>query len=316
MKQFIMMILSSSLLLLSGNMMNQDVFGQTNDTMKFNIVVGTPPPREQNLFSGGGVEIAIADAAAREGDGTMSFSVSLSQASEQAVSFTYQLSDGTATAGSDYTAYSSMMSLPPGKTSAEIVVSLLDDGFHEEEETFTIRLSAVSGAAEGKLSAIGTIKDDDALPSLTIGEATASENSQKMVFTVKLNHSGSEPVTVDYETQDTGGEQHAIAGSDYTAASGTITMSPGSTSATIEVAITKDANNDEGDEFFHLVLRNPVNATIVTAQATGTIQNGAGHAGGGPGGGGDGSAVPEPSTIGLFVIGLLGLGLAAKRRRN
>jgi hypothetical protein len=75
-------------------------------------------------------------------------------------------------------------------------------------------------------------------------------------------------VTVAYKTKDA----TAIAGSDYTSTSGTLSLAAGETFKTINVSINGDAIV-ETDETFKLSLSNVVNATISKTTATGTIQN-------------------------------------------
>ena len=76
------------------------------------------------------------------------------------------------------------------------------------------------------------------------------------------------PVSVAYSTED----GTATAGSDYAAASGTLTFAAGETSKMIHVDIEGDALA-EGNENFKVNLSNPVGATIADGTATGTIVN-------------------------------------------
>ncbi len=64
----------------------------------------------------------------------------------------------------------------------------------------------------------------------------------------------------------------ALPPADFTAANGTVTFAPGETSKTIQVTVVGDAVY-EPDETFTVGLSNPVNATIGSGSATGTIQN-------------------------------------------
>jgi fibronectin-binding autotransporter adhesin len=73
---------------------------------------------------------------------------------------------------------------------------------------------------------------------------------------------------VDYTTAD----GTATAGSDYSAAAGTLTIPAGQTTGSIIVGVTGD-NAPEPAETLTLTLSNPVGAKIVTGVATGTIQN-------------------------------------------
>ena len=73
-------------------------------------------------------------------------------------------------------------------------------------------------------------------------------------------------MTVDYATADGAAAQPA----DYTAASGTLTFTPGQTSKTISVAVKGDTL-DENDEGYVVGLSNPSNATLADATGAGTI---------------------------------------------
>ena len=75
-------------------------------------------------------------------------------------------------------------------------------------------------------------------------------------------------VTVDYQTVN----GTASAGTDYTAADGTLTFEAGESSQTVEVAVLDDAH-DEGEETMTLRLLNPSEGRLADAEATGTIEN-------------------------------------------
>jgi hypothetical protein len=86
------------------------------------------------------------------------------------------------------------------------------------------------------------------------------------VFTVTNTTPSTLPLTVNYATAD----GTAIAGTNYTATSGTLTFGPGVTSATIEVPIL-DSGSQTTPLTFTLTLSNPEAATLSRSQATGTI---------------------------------------------
>ena len=90
--------------------------------------------------------------------------------------------------------------------------------------------------------------------------------ASQAVFTVRLDSPSAFPVTVDFTTAN----GTALAGSDYTAASGTLTFAPGETTRTILVQTLDDAAG-EPTETFTVNLSNPVGATIADGQGVGTI---------------------------------------------
>ena len=113
----------------------------------------------------GPAALSVADARAREGtDATLDFTVSLSRASSQTVTVDYATSDGTATAGADYTATSGTLTFVPGDVSETVSVPVLDDAHDDDGETLTLTLSNASGARIRDGEATGTIENSDAIP--------------------------------------------------------------------------------------------------------------------------------------------------------
>jgi hypothetical protein len=213
--------------------------------------------------------VTVGSVSVTEG-GAAVFTVTLSNPSYQPITVNYATANGSATAGSDYTAASGTLTFNPGETSKTVSVATTDDATDEPDETFSLNLSAPWNAALGSPSSgTGTILDNDAAPSITVADVTVTEGdsgSAPAVFTVTLSNPSAWPVTVDYATAD----GSALAGSDYTSASGTLTFNPGETSKTISVAVLGDTVI-EPTEAFTLNLANAANATIARPQATGTI---------------------------------------------
>ena len=112
----------------------------------------------------GPVAVSVADARAREGsDETLDFAVTLSRAATATVAVAYATADGSATAGSDYTAHKGQLSFAPGETAKTVRVPVLDDAHDEGAETLSLRLSAASGALIADGVATGTIENSDTL---------------------------------------------------------------------------------------------------------------------------------------------------------
>ena len=109
--------------------------------------------------------LAVADAEVQEGaNATLAFAVTLSRAPSSTVTVDYATSDGTATAGSDYTATSGTLIFAPGETEKTVSVPVLDDGHDEGSETLTLTLSNASGAYLEDGTAMGTINNSDPMP--------------------------------------------------------------------------------------------------------------------------------------------------------
>ncbi|MEO8062897.1 MAG: Calx-beta domain-containing protein [Pseudomonadota bacterium] len=261
--------------------------------------------------------ISIDDVSLNEGNaGTTNatFTVSLSVAATTAVSVNYATADATATAGSDYTATSGTLNFSVGQITKTLTVSITGDTTVEANETLVVNLSAPSGATITKAQGTATITNDDVappppLPTLSIDDVSGNEGNAgtaTALFTVTLSAAAAVPVTVNYATADLS----ATAGSDYTAASGTLTFAAGQTTKTINVTVNGDTTV-EPTETFSVTLSAPGAATIAKASGTGTITNDdvAPPPPGGGGGGGGGA-------MDLWLLAALALTLIAARTRR
>ena len=105
---------------------------------------------------------------------------------------------------------------------------------------------------------------------LSVADATVLEEAGATLdFVVTLSRARHRATTVDYATSDA----TAVAGEDYTAASGTLTFAVGEIDKTIEVTVLDDGH-DEGAETMTLTLSKATWPTrIARAEATGTIEN-------------------------------------------
>lgn len=186
-------------------------------------------------------------------------------------SITLATSDGSATAGADYTAVNQTISFADGQASQVVNIAVLDDALAEGSETFSIALSAPS--AEAGLgttpNATATITDVEG-GSFAFSSATYSVNEDAGTLTVTVTRSAGSTTaaTIDYATSNGG----ASAGSDYTTSSGTLNFAAGQTSATFSVPILDDSLI-EGNETFTVALSNPTGGATLAAvsSATATI---------------------------------------------
>jgi serine protease len=95
------------------------------------------------------------------------FTVMLSKAAATDVTFDIATSDGTATAGSDYVAKTSLsQTIPAGSTTKTFTVTVNGDATGELSETFNVTVSNVTGGPVTVLDAtgVGTILNDDTYP--------------------------------------------------------------------------------------------------------------------------------------------------------
>src|SRR5262249_4515403 len=110
--------------------------------------------------------------------------------------------------------------------------------------------------------------DDE--PTVYINSVAATEGdfgATDAVFTLTLSTPSPIPVTVDYKTAD----KSAIAGSDYLAATGTVTFAPGVTAQTITVKILGDTVVEADQEVFRMYLTGSPQAHIYSGWGEGAI---------------------------------------------
>ncbi|SLN46083.1 Bifunctional hemolysin/adenylate cyclase precursor [Roseivivax jejudonensis] len=197
-----------------------------------------------------------------EGDGGTRealFDVSISEAYGSLTTFSYATVNGTARAGSDYTASSGTVTFLPGQTSTEVRVDVSGDTQREPSETFALVVDTDSSVADGGIGAtgVGTILDDDApggRPTLSLTATGAPESigsgfGGTVTFVVRLSEPSFDAVSVGYRTLEGTAEQHI----DYPFTDGTLTFAPGETWKTVTVRVDSD-NIDEADESFSLEL--------------------------------------------------------------
>ncbi|MGH7304936.1 MAG: Calx-beta domain-containing protein, partial [Candidatus Rokuibacteriota bacterium] len=218
--------------------------------------------------------VAINDVTVTEGDaGTTSavFTVSLSAASTQPVTVGFATADGTAGSAGDYVAQTGTLTFAAGATAQSVTVAVVGDAIAEPTEKFFVNLTAPTSATLGDAKGVGTILDNDSAPAptLTINDVTVTEGNAgtaSAVFTASLSAPSTQPVTVGFATAD----DTAGAGSDYAAASGTLTFAPGTTAQQITVPVTADLLDEPAERFF-VRLGGATGATIADGEGIGTI---------------------------------------------
>ena len=245
----------------------------------------TPPNDQRGMFR----PVGIVDMGAVElNPGTLQFqsngynvgengsfvtvTVTRTGGSDGAVGVNYTTGSGTATAGADFTTTSGTLLWADGESSPKSFnVPITNDLIFEGTETFNVALDTPTGGATLGLAAIEvTITDDDTAPTISIGDAGATEGdagTTPATFTVSLSNPTTQTVTVDFATAGV----EATSAVDFQPNSGTLTFDPLVTSLQVPVNVIGDVL-DEIDETFTVTLANPnANATILDGTGVGTI---------------------------------------------
>lgn len=228
-------------------------------------------------------EVSISDSVANEADGTITFTVTLSQPAAMPTSVNWSTINGSAVGNSDFISNNGTLVFAAGETVGYITVSLVNDSVVENIESFTIELNSPIGLILADGSGVGTINDNDIAPkpsisinNVSVKEGNTVKKGRKNVavqttatFTVTLSAASSSTVSVKYTTKN---GTATTANADYKLTSGTLSFSAGQISKTISVIVYGDIAS-ESDEIFTVELSNAVNATIQTTSGIGTIVN-------------------------------------------
>ncbi|MCX6049045.1 MAG: PKD domain-containing protein [Chloroflexi bacterium] len=208
------------------------------------------------------VQFSSGNYSGTENGGTVTITATLSTPSGLPVTVNYASSNGSALAGSDYTAVSGVLTFNPGQISKTFALPILQDTVDESNETISLALTNPGNATLGApVTALLTVVDDDGSPTIQFNSPTytVNENAGLVTITATLSVASSTSVTVNYASSN----GSALAGSDYTAVAGTLTFAPNQTSKTFTLPILQDTV-DESNETINLALTNPGNATLGT----------------------------------------------------
>jgi alpha-tubulin suppressor-like RCC1 family protein len=213
----------------------------------------------------------IGNLAVDEGS-TATFTIRRTGDTSQTAAVTYATSNGTAIAGTDFTAVpATRTTFAPGQTTKTVTVATTDNGTDAPtNRTFTLKLSLPTDATLADTVATATIRDDEG--SETIRDTYLSAGD------VRVREGGTATLTITRRGNLTGTTTVKVATANATATAGdftavaltTITFAPGETTRTITIATTGDTTA-ERNETFTANLSGAGTAVIDDAQALLTI---------------------------------------------
>jgi hypothetical protein len=215
--------------------------------------------------------ISVVDATVFEGNSgtrTALVQVTVSEPHGNSITVNYSTANGTAVAGTDFTAVSGKLTFAKNERSKWVSIPVAGDRLIEANKDFWLQLSNPKGGKIADGSGLVTIQDDE--PRVSTADAgiwEGNSGSSPLTFYVNLSNAYDLPVTVNYSTAD----WSALAGSDYTSAAGTLTFAPGQTSLPVPVQVHGD-HLGEWHEVFTLRLSSPnTYAQVSDDVASGTI---------------------------------------------
>ncbi|MEP6547770.1 MAG: Calx-beta domain-containing protein [Gammaproteobacteria bacterium] len=208
--------------------------------------------------------------------GTVVVKVSRTGGSSGAVGITYTTTDGTAAAGTDYTAGSGTLDWADGDSASKnITIAISNATPFTGSKTFMIALSAPTGGAAVGSPSSATVNIDGSSVATTPGTIALSasaygvkQSAGSLLVTVNRNGGSSGAVSVHYATSD----GTAAAGTNYIAKQGTLNWAGGaSTAQTFSVTINASPVLTASKTFTITLSAAGGGAALGTSSATATI---------------------------------------------
>ena len=188
----------------------------------------------------------------------------------QTVTMPYQTTDGTATAGEDYTAVTNdSITFTHDNLEPIVSVQTTEDKLNEADEIFTVTLLPATlpdGTQTVRVDQLVPIEDDDPIRALVSASPQTVTEGRSVRFTVRLTEATStDDVVIRYTVDGT-----ATRGEDYTAPAGTLTIGKGLTSGTFTIQ-TLDDTDLEPAEMLVVTLAGGTSVGDVIARGSATV---------------------------------------------
>ncbi len=254
-----------------------ETFTATISAPSAGAVLGTSVTTTATIINddGGVPALTIGDQSVVEGStgsaAGKSFAVTRSGGNDGTVTFQATTTAGSATAPADYTTTSSSLTMAAGIDTVNVVVPVVGDSTPENDETFTITLSAAVGATIADGTGVITVLDDDPritvdTPAVTKAEGNAGSSNASVTLRRSTTRG---PATPSVKVNTTNGT--AVAPADFTAITNqTVTFAPGAATATVNIPIVGDTAG-EANETFTAAISAPSAGAVIGAPTAATV---------------------------------------------
>jgi hypothetical protein len=216
------------------------------------------------------------------------FTVTLSQASTESVTFHYETSNGSAVSGVDYDFSSGWLTFKPGQTSITVNVTVLPSlpaiprikdfllNLYTDPTSHGTRPPPVTGATIARGTATGLIDTGVAKQPtiyISVGNAPAVQQSKTAKtlahFAVRLSQASTNPVSFHYATVN----GTATANEDFVYKSGWLAFKPGQTVIYLDVTVLPEPaeKGEYKTESFALDIASVTDAMVTQASGQATI---------------------------------------------
>ena len=181
----------------------------------------------------------------------------------------YSITNGTAVAGTDFVGVTNgVLTFNPGDSVKSIAVTTLHNTNVTGDLFFTVGLSNPSGLAQLTPPSFTVVTDHDADAGLSFytNAVSVARNAGYLFVPVMCSNTNVEPLTVNYTTVN----GTALAGTDYTAMSGTLAFTNGAFYNYFYVPILLN-NSVQSNRTFTMVLSSPTGAGVLVQPWTETV---------------------------------------------
>lgn len=190
----------------------------------------------RDVYAWRSVAIGFGDGAfaVEESAGSTAVPVAIAPGGAGPVTVAYQVTGGTAAAGSDFTLPAGSLEMDPFQSSVELPLTVIQDANPEANENILVTLSAPKNAGLGTAVATITIQDDD--PRFVKATSSVSEKTPVRSVAVARPDIPGGGIAVGYRV--TGGTAKSPA--DFLLPPGTLVFAPGDTAQDVEIAVKQD----------------------------------------------------------------------------
>jgi hypothetical protein len=217
------------------------------------------------IAEAGVIQFTVSGYQVSENGGSATITVQRGGDTSGSATVQFATSNGTATAGADYTATSGTLTFVAGQITQTFTVTILPDALCDGDETVNLTLSNPGGGSVLGTRRTATLTILDPAACITFSAATYNvpENHGPALITVARSGPAAGLVTVQFATTTVGSTATAVA--DYTAVSRTLTFAPGVRLVTVSIPIVNDTII-EGPETVNLTLTNVQGAAVLGSE--------------------------------------------------
>ena len=192
----------------------EDIFAEPTETMSLQVDSSTGPVGDTTDTGTGTIldddslpDVTVDDLVVNEDVGSASVTVNLSGTSNQNITLTLSTSPGSASDPADYTGGASfMVTILAGTTSGTVAIPIVDDNEDEAAEDFVVSVTPNNPAQVGDTSDTGTVTILDNDPPIALDDSDSTSQDQ--------------PVTVDWDDNDTLGPEASLSSVDSNSTQG------------------------------------------------------------------------------------------------